>query len=392
MKRLFFTFFAVMAMLFTAHAQTPAGYAIFGDKPYGYEDLRDQVQVSTDITINGENIQSGTYTDPSTPLTFTGTGLSGGNACQNYAALSIRFKSNQILTLTDDMVIHIKIKRSDENSSGLMRISMHKNTWASGGRLTFQIANTDLTSSVSELLCAYASPLNWSWSTNGQNNLIGTQTYSGGNWKELFRFEAANGESFEITQIYIDADANTPDPVDPNECTDEDDPTGLTLAASNIQDKSVTLTASANDAASSISYEFFYKAEGDAEFTSAGTASAAPNTDATKEVKGLAPETNYTFKVVATDPCNNEAEFVKPEEVRTLALVERRYYFFRGNPSTVNLPSEGITSHDLRKGQTPGTNITANRVSLDEKKYYTHFQYVPLPDANRYRSAAAPFQ
>ena len=113
MKRLFFTFFAVMAMLFTAHAQTPAGYAIFGDKPYGYEDLRNQVQVSTDITMNGENIQSGTYTDPSTPLTFTGTGLSGGNACQNYAALSIRFKSNQILTLTDDMVIHIKIKRSD---------------------------------------------------------------------------------------------------------------------------------------------------------------------------------------------------------------------------------------------------------------------------------------
>lgn len=372
MKRLLFTLVAACAVFFTASAQTPAGYAIFGDKPYGYEDLRDQVQVSTDITMNGENIQSGTYTDPSTPLTFTGTGLSGGNACQNYAALSIRFKSNQILTLTDDMVIHIKIKRSDENSSGLMRISMHKNTWASGGRLTFQIANTDLTSSVSELLCAYASPLNWSWSTNGQNNLIGTQTYSGGNWNELFRFEAANGESFEITQIYIDADANTPDPVDPNECTDEDAPTGLTLAASNIQDKSVTLTASANDAASSISYEFFYKAEGDAEFTSAGTASAAPNADATKEVKGLAPETNYTFKVVATDPCNNEAEFVKPEEVRTLAFIERRYYFFRGDPASVSLPSEGVVSYDLREGV--GTTVgNGGGFSHSQKKYYTNF-------------------
>ncbi|MBQ6764422.1 MAG: fibronectin type III domain-containing protein [Paludibacteraceae bacterium] len=197
-----------------------------------------------------------------------------------------------------------------------------------------------------------------------------TKSYSG----EILRICAAASESFEITQIYIKADETTPDPV-PADPGDEDAPTDLTLSASNIQDKSVTLTASANDEASLISYEFFYKAEDDADFTSAGTASAAPNANAVKVVSGLTPETTYSFKVIATDPSNNPAN-TTISNVTTASLIERRYYFFRGDPASVSLPSEGVISHDLRKGQTPGTNISANRVALTENKYYSRFMYV----------------
>jgi len=384
MKHKFLFLAVLLSTLFTTSlwAQTP-GYAIFGDKPYGYTDLRDQIEVSIPAVITGQDINSSSsvYAKPvnNNSISFTGQGLSGGHACQNYASLSIRFASAQTMTLTDNMTIHIKIKRADDKTSGLIRLSMIKGTWGAA-RLSFQIANNEITTSISEYVLSYQAPLtSFGVSTYNQAQLVGSSTngtpvdvsYAGGNWNELFRFEAANGEKFEITQIYIKADSN-PDPVDPNECTDEDDPTGLTLAASNIQDKSVTLTASANDAASSISYEFFYKAEGDAEFTSAGTASATPNTDATKEVKGLAPETNYTFKVVATDPCNNETEFVKPEEVQTLAFVERRYYFFRGDPASVTLPSTGVISYDLRRGVK--TNVAPqNGMTLTENKYFSHF-------------------
>ncbi len=390
MKRLLFTLVAACAVFFTASAQTTPGYAIFGPAPYGYTDLRNQVEVSTTITGCDNQMTATGYTqpDPAT-ISFTGRGLGNTYTCYQNVAVSIRFKSNQTLALTRNQAIHVKIRRTDENSAGGLEFAFIRTYWGGGGeggRLGWELQASSITTTLDDVVLTFGGTSSkGTWSTNGKGNFANEDndtpkevTFTGAinesDKYELFRINAANGESFEITQIYIDADANTPDPVDPNECTDEDDPTGLTLAASNIQDKSVTLTASANDAASSISYEFFYKAEGDAEFTSAGTASAAPNTDATKEVKGLAPETNYTFKVVATDPCNNEAEFVKPEEVQTLAFVERRYYFFRGDHASVSLPSEGVVSYDLRKDQTPGTTIVANNQLFNAKKYYSHFE------------------
>ncbi len=378
MKHKFLFLAVLLSTLFTTSlwAQTPAGYAIFGDKPYGYEDLTDKVEVSTTISGGGDGITATDYSSP-TSIVYTGKGLGGAYVCHQNIAVALRFKENTAMTLTDKMAIHLIIKRTDENTAGGLELSLCKSHWGGDGRrLSFEIANTSVTSELSEVVLNYSSySTKNTYSTYGQGDLLGGQTFPGGNGYELFRICATNGEAFEITQIYIDADATSPDPVAPV-AGDEDAPTGLTLAASNIVDKSVTLTASATDENSPISYTFYYKASGDADFTAVpGAVSAASGADAVKVVTGLAPETTYSFKVVATDPSSNSSDY-SISDITTDALYEVRYYFFRGNPSTVNLPSEGITSHDLRRGQTPGTNIAANRVSLEEKKYHTHFQYV----------------
>lgn len=375
MKRLFLSLtFACLGLFVMTNAQTP-GYAIFGDVPYGYTDLRDNIEVSIPAVISGQDIQSSSvYSTPvdQSSLTFTGNGLSGGHACQNNSALSIRFASDQNMTLDDDMVIHIKLRRTDDNTSGLMRLSMIKGTWGAS-RLSFQIANDELTTDISEYEFAYKNPLtSFGVSTYNQGQLIGNDvSYPGNNWKELFRFEAASGEAFEITQIYIDADATAADPVAPV-AGDEDAPTSLTLAASNIRDNSVTLTASATDANSPITYTFSYKAEGDADFTAvAGSVAAASGADAVKIVTGLTPETTYSFKVVATDPSSNSADYTI-SNITTLALVERRYYFFRGDPASVSLPSAGAISYDLREG-VGSTVENGGGFTHSQKKYFTAF-------------------
>lgn len=362
MKRLFLSLiFASLGLFATTQAQTPAGYAIFGDVPYGYTDLRDNIEVSIPAVISGQDIQSSSvYSTPvdQSSLTFTGNGLSGGHACQNNSALSIRFASDQNMTLDDDMVIHIKLRRTDDNTSGLMRLSMIKGTWGVS-RLSFQIANDELTTDISEYEFAYKNPLtSFGVSTYNQGQLIGNDvSYPGNNWKELFRFEAASGEAFEITQIYIDADATVPDPVEPAP-GDVDAPTSLTLAASNIRDNSVTLTASATDANSPITYTFYYKAEGDADFTAvAGSVAAASGADAVKVVTGLAPETTYSFKVVATDPSSNSADY-SISGITTLAAFKHRFYFFRAG----DIPEiDGVVSVDLREGT--GTSFQLNNMT-----------------------------
>ena len=337
MKRLFLSLtFACLGLFVSTQAQTPAGYAIFGDVPYGYTDLRDNIEVSIPAVISGQDIQSSSvYSTPvdQSSLTFTGNGLSGGHACQNNSALSIRFALDQNMTLDDDMVIHIKLRRTDDNTSGLMRLSMIKGTWGAS-RLSFQIANDEITTDISEYEFAYKNPLtSFGFSTYNQGQLIGNDvSYPGNNWKELFRFEAASGEAFEITQIYIDADATVPDPVEPAP-GDEDAPTSLTLAASNIRDNNVTLTASATDANSPITYTFYYKAEGAADFTAvAGSVAAASGADAVKVVTGLTPETTYSFKVVATDPSSNSVDYTI-SNITTESLYEVRYYLCRGDNS-----------------------------------------------------------
>lgn len=389
MKRLFFTFFAVMAMLFTAHAQTPAGYAIFGDVPYGYEDLTDQVEVSTSIAGCDNQMTATDYSQP-TAISFTGRGLGNTYTCYQNVSVSVRFNSNQTLALTRNQAIHIKIKRIDENTSGGLEFAFIRTYWGGGGeggRLGWEVPAANITTTINDLVLTFGSTSSkGTWSTNGKGNFANESndtpkdvTFTGAtnpsDKYELFRINAANGEAFEISQIYIDADANTPDPVAPV-AGDEDAPTDLTLSASNIQDKSVTLTASATDENSPISYQFYYKAEDDADFTTVtGAVVVASGADAIKVVSGLTPSTTYSFKVVATDPSSNPAN-TTISNVTTASFIERRYYFFRGDPASVSLPSEGVISHDLRKGQTPGTNISANRVALTENKYYSRFMYV----------------
>ena len=347
-----------MAMLFTAHAQTPAGYAIFGPAPHGYTNLTESVSFTT---TNFEN------------RTLTGIGLNT-ITCQNNVAVSFSLSEAKNLELTKNFALHIVLSKI--TATGKVEVSLCNNGWNTA-RASWDIANASIEETSTNIALLFSDRIgdgDNTWRSHNTSNIYDknkdseTKSYSG----EILRICAAASESFEITQIYIKADETTPDPV-PADPGDEDAPTDLTLSASNIQDKSVTLTASANDEASLISYEFFYKAEDDADFTSAGTASAAPNANAVKVVSGLTPETTYSFKVIATDPSNNPAN-TTISNVTTASLIERRYYFFRGDPASVSLPSEGVVSYDLRKDQTPGTTIAANNQLFNAKKYYSHFE------------------
>lgn len=187
-------------------AQESKGYALFGTVPEGYEDLTGNVEVSTDVTMNGQEVKSGTYATPdqSTPLQFIGTGLSKDHTVQHYAALSIRFKEPQSMILTNEMVIHMYMKRADANTEGVMRLSMTKNKWGDN-RLSFQIAKEELTTTETEYKFLYTSPSGIGSIAWNQDKLINGEAYPAGNGTELFRFEAALGEKFEITQIYIEA-------------------------------------------------------------------------------------------------------------------------------------------------------------------------------------------
>lgn len=210
--KLFLSVIAMMLLGSTAiMAQESKGYALFGTVPEGYEDLTGNVEVSTDVTMNGQDVMSGTYATPdqSTPLQFTGTGLSASHTVQHYAALSIRFKEPQSMILTNQMVIHMHMKRADASTEGLMRLSMTKNKWGDN-RLSFQIAKEELTTTETEYKFLYTSPSGIGSIAWNQDKLINGEAYPAGNGTELFRFEAATGEQFEITQIYIEAPHTLP--------------------------------------------------------------------------------------------------------------------------------------------------------------------------------------
>ena len=352
MKRLLFTLFAVCAAVFTAVAQTP-GYAIFGDVPYGY----------TDLTANVSTAPQGSVTFSENVL--TGSGLPGRiNETSNFLRMSLNEATST--SLSENFALHIVLKKK-AGATNKVQVSLCNNGW-NAARISWEIENSAISDeSFTNIALNYSARNTGNWNSYGETNIVGNKTLT----SEILRICAANGEQFEITQIYLKVNESEPDPVAPV-AGDKDAPTGLTLAASNIQDKSVTLTASATDDNSPISYIFYYKAESDADFTAvAGAVNAASSADAVKVVTGLTPETNYSFKVVASDPSSNSSDY-SISGITTLALVERRYYFFRGDPASVSLPSTGVISYDLREGV--GSTVgNGGGFTHSQKKYYTAF-------------------
>lgn len=352
MKRLLFTLFAVCAAFFTAVAQTP-GYAIFGDVPYGY----------TDLTANVSTAPQGSVTFSENVL--TGSGLPGRiNETSNFLRMSLNEATST--SLSENFALHIVLKKK-AGATNKVQVSLCNNGW-NAARISWEIENSAISDeSFTNIALNYSARNTGNWNSYGETNIVGNKTLT----SEILRICAANGEQFEITQIYLKVNESEPDPVAPV-AGDKDAPTGLTLAASNIQDKSVTLTASATDDNSPISYIFYYKAESDADFTAvAGAVNAASSADAVKVVTGLTPETNYSFKVVASDPSSNSSDY-SISGITTLALVERRYYFFRGDPASVSLPSSGVISYDLREGV--GSTVgNGGGFTHSQKKYYTAF-------------------
>ena len=338
MKRLFLSLiFASLGLFATTQAQTPAGYAIFGDVPTGYEEL------SKYITYTSTNFTSGT---------LTGLGLNG-ITCQNNVAVSFSLSETKALNLTGNFALHIIASKT--TATNKMEVSLCNGGW-NAARVSWDIANDLIETEATNIPLLFTARIgdgDNTWRSYNTGNFAGGKNFTG----EILRICAANGELFEITQIYIDADATVPDPVEPAP-GDVDAPTSLTLAASNIRDNSVTLTASATDANSPIRYTFYYKAEGDADFTAvAGSVAAASGADAVKVVTGLAPETTYSFKVVATDPSSNSADY-SISGITTLAAFKHRFYFFRAG----DIPEiDGVVSVDLREGT--GTSFQLNNMT-----------------------------
>ena len=337
MKRLFLSLiFASLGLFATTQAQTPAGYAIFGAVPTGYEDL------SKYITYTSTNFTSGT---------LTGLGLNG-ITCQNNVAVSFSLSETKALNLTGNFALHIIASKT--TATNKMEVSLCNGGW-NAARVSWDIANDLIETEATNIPLLFTARIgdgDNTWRSYNTGNFAGGKNFTG----EILRICAADGEQFEITQIYIDADATVPDP-DPAP-SDEDAPASLTLAASNIRDNSVTLTASATDANSPIRYTFYYKAEGDADFTAvAGSVAAASGADAVKVVTGLAPETTYSFKVVATDPSSNSADN-SISGITTLAAFKHRFYFFRAG----DIPEiDGVVSVDLREGT--GTSFQLNNMT-----------------------------
>ena len=341
MKRLFLSLtFACLGLFFSTQAQTPAGYAIFGDVPYGYTDLTSFVSAEAQGAV--------TFVDN----VLTGAGLPGRiNETSNYLRLS--FSETQDMSLTDEFALHIVLQKAD-GATGKVQVSLCNNGW-NYARISWEIENANISEeNASNVALNYSAHNTGNWNSYAETNIVGNNKSISG---EILRICAANGEQFEITQIYIDADATVPDPVEPAP-GDEDAPASLTLAASNIRDNNVTLTASATDANSPITYTFSYKAEGDADFTAvAGSVAAASGADAVKVVTGLAPETTYSFKVVATDPSSNSADY-SISGITTLAAFKHRFYFFRAG----DIPEiDGVVSVDLREGT--GTSFQLNNMT-----------------------------
>ncbi len=341
MKRLFLSLtFACLGLFVSTQAQTPAGYAIFGDVPYGYTDLTSFVSAEAQGAV--------TFVDN----VLTGAGLPGRiNETGNYLRMS--FTSAQTLTLTENFALHIVLQKAD-GATNKVQVSLCNNGW-NAARISWEIENANISDeNASDVALSYSARNTDNWNSFGESNIVGDNKSISG---EVLRICAANGEQFEITQIYIDADATVPDPVEPAP-GDEDAPTSLTLAASNIRDNNVTLTASATDANSPIAYTFYYKAEGAADFTAvAGSVAAASGADAVKVVTGLASETTYSFKVVATDPSSNSADY-SISGITTLAAFKHRFYFFRVG----DIPEiDGVVSVDLREGT--GTSFQLNNMT-----------------------------
>ena len=191
MKRLFFTFFAVMAMLFTAHAQTPI-YAIFGDNPVGMsDDLRSAVNVP--------NVTDGV-------LVISGTQHSS-HICQN-AGTSIEIKPSVgfSMNLTSDFAIHMKIKKAEGTNSDV-QLSFCQNGW-NACRAGFLIATASLpTDEFEEVIIKYSDKQEISggqYYCEKPENLLGGKTWNAN--ADFLRIAAANGETIYISQIYIEAE------------------------------------------------------------------------------------------------------------------------------------------------------------------------------------------
>lgn len=204
MKR-FSLILATLLLSLMAWADAPAGYAIYGDVPAGYVDLRSAIEIhNSSETFSGSPSNELEYSTPGSTITFTGSG-NPGRICENKADLLIRFKGNQTLSLTD-LSLHIRIKRTS-TGSGPVQISFCKNKW-NDNRIAWNILGSHISDSYIEIILPFYRRENTDYNSWAVEYMLGEGiTYTGGTWstesRDLFRFCAESGETIEIDRIFL---------------------------------------------------------------------------------------------------------------------------------------------------------------------------------------------
>lgn len=201
--------FSFIMMLFAATTTfaAEAGYAIFGPTPTGFRNRSTTLQVhNTSETFSGSPLSSYEYTTPSSTISFSGSDLPG-RICENKADLLLRFGSNQSMDITEDMSIHVFIRRTNAGTNPV-QMSFCRTKW-NDSRMSWIIDADHLyQGEYIEVVLPYSKRNTDNWNSSGENAMLGTGvTYHGGTFssesRDLFRFCAAAGEEFEISQIFI---------------------------------------------------------------------------------------------------------------------------------------------------------------------------------------------
>ena len=230
--------------------------------------------------------------------------------------------------------------------------------------------------------------------SNGAANFFLTNDYGDGEWHDvtfaladaantLRSFPvAANDIAFQLhansslsgTYFYIEYAYLTNDPLTDEKpaIVDNVPPTNFSVTekAGTTHNKA-TLQLYAEDEDTPITYTIHYTVKNSGVAPTEVIVNGAQGTTVEKEISGLAPETTYTFSVIASDPNGNKTTATEID-ITTSALVETRYYFFRGDPASVSLPSTGVISYDLREGV--GSTVgNGGGFTHSQKKYYTAF-------------------
>ncbi len=231
--------------------------------------------------------------------------------------------------------------------------------------------------------------------SNGANNFHLTNDYGDGEWHDItfaladaantlrsfpvsandiaFQLHAngsLNGTYFDIEYAYL---TNDPTTDEKPAIVDNVPPTNFSVTekAGATTHNKATLQLYAEDEDTPITYTIHYAVKNSGVAPTEVIVNGAQGTTVEKEISGLLPETTYSFSVVASDPNGNETTATEID-ITTTTLVETRYYFFRGDPASVTLPSTGVISYDLREGV--GSTVgNGGGFTHSQKKYYTAF-------------------
>lgn len=211
MKR-FSVIIIVLLVGLMAWADAPAGYALLGSVPTGYVDYTGTLEGCNNVSINSQIIQSSSaYANVGSTIQIDGIAgtLTDQNINQHSTSYALRFSTDKVMTLTKNMAIHIVMRRRTNSGTNRVQISFCRTKWGDA-RLGYEIAGDQITSEYKEFILNVSNRLATNYNVHNAAGFIGEQTYHGGTWstesRDLFRISAAADESFEIAQIYIEAD------------------------------------------------------------------------------------------------------------------------------------------------------------------------------------------